>query len=151
MLRKFFFVTVLILFAVTLTNAEEEKYGKEITLKDKTSVTSILTTPEKFDGKQVLIEGKILEVCQGMGCWIEVAGENENEKIKVKVEDGVIVFPKDAKGKTALVEGVVAEVKAEECESGHEGEHKEKEEGGCCSSSAKAKVYQIEGLGAVIK
>lgn len=151
MLRKTILFAALIIFSVSLIRAEEEKYGKEITLKEKTTVSSILLEPEKFNGKSVLIEGEILGVCQGMGCWIEVAGKNENEKIKVKVEDGVIVFPKDAKGKTAIVEGVVAEVKEEACENEHEGEHKEKDSKGCCSGSAKAKVYQIEGLGAIIK
>lgn len=151
MFNKTKFIAVLVLLSISLIYAGEEKFGKEITLKEKTSLSTILSEPDKFNGKPVLVEGTILAVCQGMGCWIEVAGENENEKIKVKVEDGVIVFPKDAKGKTALVEGIVAEVKSDACESEHEGEHKEKEGDGCCSGSAKTKVYQIEGLGAVIK
>ncbi|MBS3946640.1 MAG: DUF4920 domain-containing protein [Melioribacter sp.] len=147
MLKKSLFVIALFLF-VSNINAEGEKYGKEISLKDKTNVSSILTSPEKFDGKTVLVEGKILNVCQGMGCWIEVAGEKENEKILVKVEDGVIVFPKDAKGKTALVEGIVAEVQPSTEEHHSEKDHQHDGDDPC---NPKTKTYRINGLGAIIK
>jgi hypothetical protein len=154
MLKKSLFLLVLFFF-VNRINAEGEKYGKEITLKDKTPVSSILTSPEKFDGKTVLVEGKILNVCNSMGCWIEVAGEKEGEKIRVKVEDGVIVFPQDSKGKTALVEGVVAMVEpSADCHSKETNEHKDaKEDKKDCSASctSKTKTYRINGLGAVIK
>lgn len=147
MLKRSFLIIALFLF-VTKINAEGEKYGKEITLKDKTPVTSILSSPEKFEGKTVLVEGKILNVCQSMGCWIEVSGENEGEKILVKVEDGVIVFPKDSKGKTALVEGVVAEVQPSAEENHDDKEHKHDGDDPC---NPKTKTYRINGLGAVIK
>lgn len=147
MLKKSLFLIALFLF-VSNINGEGEKYGKDISLKDKTSVSTILSAPEQFDGKTVLVEGKILNVCQGMGCWIEVVGENENEKILVKVEDGVIVFPKDAKGKTALVEGIVAEVQPSADE--HQGD-KDHQHDGDDPCQPKTKTYRINGLGAIIK
>jgi len=131
------------------TQAAEEKYGKEITLKDKTPISVILESPEKFEGKTVLVEGTVAAVCEHRGCWIDI--ESENEKIKVKVEDGVIVFPTDAKGKLALVEGVVAEVKDDSCDTEHSESSENKESSGCCSVEKKVKNYRIEGLGALIK
>jgi hypothetical protein len=161
-------LVVALLIAVTIINAAENKYGKEITLTKKTSISKILASPNTFEGKTVLVEGNILGVCQEKGCWIEVAGAKAGEKIKVKVEDGVIVFPKDVKGKKAIVEGTLVEVKAGEGCEGHDEEAKnekmskdEKKEGcgkegeeatSCCGGGEKtAKVYQIKGLGAVIK
>jgi hypothetical protein len=41
------------------------------------------------------------------GCWIYLAGDRDFEKIRIKVTDGEIVFPMEARGKTAVVEGVV--------------------------------------------
>ena len=102
-----------LLLTVSLINAAETKLGKAITLKEKTKVSQILSKPANFEGKTVLVEGKVLGVCQEKGCWIEVAGEKKGQKIKVKVNDGEIIFPKDSKGKTALVEGTVEEVKTE--------------------------------------
>ena len=117
---------VLLLVAITFVSAEEKKYGKEITLKEKTSVTSILAEPGKFEGKTVLVEGKILGVCKEKGCWLDIAGEKENEKIRIKAVEHEIVFPKDALGKTALVEGVFAQVKKEADAKKDKGEHRHK-------------------------
>lgn len=138
-------VVIILLLVVALIKAEEKKFGKPITLKEKTSVSTILADPAKFDGKKVLVEGKIVDVCQEMGCWLDVAGTKEGEKIRVKVKDGEIVFPKNGKGKTVLVEGVVSKVDTKTAM-----EHKDKKEGekDDCTTDA---VYQIKGLGAVIK
>jgi hypothetical protein len=117
---------VLLLVAITFVSAEEKKYGKEITLKEKTSVTSILAEPGKFEGKTVLVEGKILGVCKEKGCWLDIAGEKENEKIRIKAVEHEIVFPQDALGKTALVEGVFVQVKKEADVKKDKGEDKHK-------------------------
>ena len=67
----------------------------------------------------------------------------------VKVEDCEIVFPKDAKGKSALVEGVLTVVTPEGSEEhSHEGHDGHEGEDAC---SVKEKTYRIKGLGAVIK
>ncbi|MEW6653006.1 MAG: DUF4920 domain-containing protein [Bacteroidota bacterium] len=168
------FVLFLIM-AVTFVYAAELKLGKAITLKDKSTVSEILQNSDKLEGKTVLIEGTILSVCPNSGCWIEVAGEKAEEKIRVKVEDGVIIFPQESKGKLVAVEGVVEEVTAKSSCGDHEKEgksekadakdkeksgcggcsgDKEKAEGGSCGSdkgTSSAKKYQIKGLGAVIK
>lgn len=148
MIKKSFLSFILAILLISNINAEGEKYGKEITLKEKTQVSAILAAPDKFDGKTVLVEGKILNVCQGMGCWIEIAGATEEEKIMVKVEDGVIVFPKESKGKTALVEGVVAEVLPSNEEHKEDKDHKHAGDDPC---NPKTKTYRINGIGAVIK
>lgn len=171
---KKYFVLLLIL-AVTLTNAADLKLGKSITVKDKSSVSNILSNPAKFEGKTVLVEGKILEVCQDSGCWIEVAGDKAGQKIKVQFEEGKVSIPKNSKGKMVSVQGIVEEVTPENsCSDDHKKESKSekvvvKEEadgcGGCASASScgdeaksdcgdgekTAKVFQIKGLGAVIK
>ncbi|KAF0150547.1 MAG: hypothetical protein FD143_2550 [Ignavibacteria bacterium] len=169
---KRIFVLFLIM-AVTIVNAAELKLGKAITLKEKLTVSDVLQNTAKLEGKTVLIEGTILTVCTNKGCWIEVAGENTEEKIKVKVEDGVIVFPQESKGKLVTVEGVVEEVTAKNSCGDHKNEAKNdkaevkeksacggcsgdkaKAEGSSCGSdkgTASAKKYQIKGLGAVIK
>ena len=53
------------------------------------------------------VEGTIVEVCEERGCWIRIASDKESQSIRFKVEDGVITFPLEAKGKLALAEGVV--------------------------------------------
>ncbi|RMD50335.1 MAG: DUF4920 domain-containing protein [Ignavibacteria bacterium] len=143
---------ILLIMSITLYAGDGKKYGKDITLKEKTSISEILKSPESFEGKKVLVEGTVVGVCDKMGCWIEVAGEKEGEKIKVKVNDGEIVFPVEAKGKTALVEGEVYSVTVEKKKEGCSDEHKEGDKKACCSKEKKPeKVYQLKGLGAIIK
>ena len=56
----------------------------------------------------VRIEGQVQEVCQAAGCWMTlVASDADGRPIKVKVEDGEIVFPVSARGKQAIAEGKV--------------------------------------------
>lgn len=143
-------VNLLIILFVLVTlfvNAEDKKYGKDLTVTDKTEVTAIIEKPADFEGKKVLVEGTIVDVCEMRGCWIDIAAAEGYEKIRVKVEDGVIVFPMEAKGKTALVEGEVYAVTPAHACSGDCAEKKESEE---CDHET-AKVYQIKGEGAVIK
>ncbi len=146
-------VILLFIFATALLYAGEgKKLGKDLTIKEKTKIADILKDPASFEGKKVLIEGTITAVCQEKGCWIEVAGAAEGEKIKVKVTDGDIVFPKDAKGKTAWVEGNVYSELMDKKDAECKDEKKDDGKKACCAAKKESeKIYQIEGLGAVIK
>ncbi|MCF8261836.1 MAG: DUF4920 domain-containing protein [Melioribacteraceae bacterium] len=142
-----FIITVLI--STVLFAGEGKKFGKEISTKESTQISEILNQPDEFLGKTVLIEGTVLNVCKMRGCWMEIASDKEFESIVVKVEDGEIVFPMEAKGNKASVEGVFYAVEVEE--ENHE--HKEGEtcgeEGESCIH--KTKKYLIKGLGAEIQ
>lgn len=49
--------------------------------------------------------GEIDAVCQMSGCWIDVAMK-DGEVLHVTFKDDKFVLPKDAAGKTAIIEGV---------------------------------------------
>lgn len=87
--------------------AQSKDYGKALTLSDATPISSILKDPQTYDGKRVLVEGLIIEVCEERGCWIRIASDKAFESLRFKVDDGVMTFPMDAKGKTVRAEGVV--------------------------------------------
>ena len=99
-----------IIVAVCVTaglSASVKKYGKDLTLKETTRISDIYADPDGFNGKTVKVTGTIVEVCEMKGCWIALASDKEFQQMRFKVDDGVIVFPLDAKGLTATVEGVV--------------------------------------------
>lgn len=97
----------LVAISATAAQAQVKNYGKQLTLKEQTPISAILKDPHAYHGKRVQVEGTIVEVCEERGCWIKIASDKPFESIRFKVEDGVIVFPLDAKGKQALAEGVV--------------------------------------------
>lgn len=150
-------VLALLMFVISNTyiNAGNgNKYGKEITLKEKTKISAILANPQKFVGKNVLVEGTVVAVCEKRGCWIELASDEKFQKIKIKVKDGEIVFPLEESGKTALVEGTVYEIKMTKEQALEQAKHEAEEHGtkfDPASVKGPSTIYQIKGLGAVIK
>jgi hypothetical protein len=131
-----------------------KKYGNKITLKEKTSVSAIQENPEKYVGKTVLVEGLIVDVCESRGCWIDIASDKEFDKIKFKVDDGVIVFPMEAKGKMVLAEGVFEKLTQTKEQLIEQGLKHAKETGETFDPSSVTKgktTYRIKGLGTVIK
>ncbi|MBI3587239.1 MAG: DUF4920 domain-containing protein [Ignavibacteriales bacterium] len=132
----------------------EKKYGKGLTLKRSTKISEILTHPEKFNGKKVLVEGKIVDVCEKAGCWIKIAGEKESEVIQFKVDDDVIVFPVTEKGKMATAEGKVFTKKYSKEELIEKAKHEAEEQGkkfDPSSITGPQTIVRINGEGAVIK
>ncbi len=91
--------------AALVTAAEGTRYGKGVTLETPTSVATLLATPDAYLGKTVRVDGIVTNVCQEMGCWIELADAEKGPGLQFKVDDGASVFPKDAKGRRASAEG----------------------------------------------
>ncbi len=94
-----------LLFCSAATAADVEIYGNGVEIEEATPIAKILADPDAFIGKTVRVEGGVLDVCPRKGCWIEVG--DEGESIRIKVDDGVIVFPAAARGKIAAAEGEV--------------------------------------------
>jgi hypothetical protein len=144
---------LLFLFISVIAYTQTDKYGKEISLTEKTSISKILSTPEEFVGKTVLVEGEILEVCAMAGCWMELKSDVENQKVKIKVKDGDIVFPVEAKGKVAVVEGTVYKIELTKEEAIEYYEHVAADQGTEFDTetiTGPITLYQIKGIGAVI-
>ena len=142
MIRTHLSITLAALCAFSLAAfAAEKKHGKEITLKETTKISTILAGPEAFSGKEVLVEGTIVDVCKKRGCWIKIAEEGAASPIMFKVTDGVMVFPVESKGSKVKAQGTVAVAK-KSAEAGHE-------HGATCKGCGDVSVM-IKGDGAVV-
>jgi RecJ-like exonuclease len=111
-----------------------QKLGAGVTLTTPTPIKTILSAPEKYLGKEVMVEGEITKVCQMAGCWVMIKDASSPDSIMLKVEDGVIVFPKDGAGKKVTAQGKLEKVDDEA----------QKEAG---STSP----YRLKGTGAILK
>jgi hypothetical protein len=147
---------VLVLFfsvGIILAQTDEANLGAEITLTEKTKISDILADPEAYLDQTVLVEGEILDVCPMMGCWMEIKSDDGEGMIKVKVKDGEIVFPVEAKGSTALVEGTVYKIELTQEKAIQHFEHVAEEKGeefDPATITGPMTIYQIKGLGAEI-
>ncbi len=141
-----------ILAAASVVSAADLKLGKPLVHKELTSIADLASKPDSYVGQTVQVKGKIVEVCQKMGCWMDLA-DDSGKKVHIKVEDGVIVFPKDSAGRTAVAEGKLSKIeltreeaiaRAKE-EAGETGRKFDPE-----SIKSGVTIYQIDATGAVI-
>ncbi|MDV7393101.1 DUF4920 domain-containing protein, partial [Arthrospira platensis SPKY1] len=83
-------------------------YGNAFSVNEALSVEEVLARASELEGQRVQVKAMIKESCPMRGCWVNV--EQAGAEIKVKVQDGFIVFPKSSVGHTGVFEGVVEKI-----------------------------------------
>ena len=107
MYKPVLFALVMMTLTSLCVAAEVVKLGEPLTAgMETTAIEEILADPDVWVGKKVRISGEITGVCVRQGCWMDLASPT-NASMRIKVDDGVIVFPHDAVGRQALAEGEV--------------------------------------------
>lgn len=135
------------LLAMTLpVVAEETKLGSGVSLTDPTPIANVVERPKDYVGKTIRIDGVATAVCTHMGCWMAVApeGAEKGPAVRLKVEDGVIVFPVSAKGKKVSAQGVFEAVGTSAEAKEAAGEHAKHD-------PSASQQYQLKATGAVIR
>jgi cytochrome c-type biogenesis protein CcmE len=130
------------------------KYGKGVSEATPVKLSELMAKPDDYVGKVVKVEGLITEVCPKRGCWINVAGDKEFQTIKVKVEDGVIVFPLTDKGKKVVAEGTFKKMELTKEQAIAKAKNECEEKGtkfDPASVTGPSTVYQIQGTGAIVE
>ena len=110
MLKRFaWFLLVLVglCIAFPFSASAKTSYGKELTDVRVVRIAELTGSPEKYLGERVRVAGLVEDVCPMKGCWIDILESEGSETIRFKVDDGVIVFPVEAKGSEVVAEGVL--------------------------------------------
>lgn len=86
------------------------RFGAPIQKTRAESLASVLESPAKFDGRTVLVEGKVRRNCTAKGCWMELSTGMDKALpgCRVTFKDYGFFVPLDSAGATARVEGAVA-------------------------------------------
>jgi hypothetical protein len=141
-----------ILLSAALLPAAELKLGKPLTARTPISLAALLASPGEYAGKTVQVKGRIAEVCEMMGCWMDLVNE-AGQKIRIKVNDGEIEFPKDSSGKMAIAEGTLNKLeltREQAIARAREEAADKKRKFDPASVKGPVTIYQIQGSGAVI-
>jgi hypothetical protein len=137
-----------VLGVAAATSFEEIKLGTGVSLKEATPIASLTAKPKEYVGKTVRVDGVARAVCAEMGCWMSVVvdeADPASPTVRLKVDDGAIVFPMSAKGKKVSAQGVFQAVGAMDAESKEAaGEHAKQDPNA-------SRQYQIKATGATIK
>jgi len=86
-----------------VTATKNETFGTGANMSDITAIHALLEKPDAFADKEVTVQGTINSVCDKKGCWMMIT--SGDERLRIKVNDGEMVFPFNAKGKTAFATG----------------------------------------------
>ena len=108
---KYLFSLMVALAAMVIVNAQDAesakpgvtygKYSEEGVKPISVNELDKKMSDNKFDGK---IQGKVVEVCQAMGCWAKLKKE-DGSTVMIKVKDHEFAMPLDIVGRTVIVEG----------------------------------------------
>lgn len=139
------------LFAIALISlvaplsAGETRLGTGVSLKDVTEIKALVEQPAAYVGKTLRVDGVATAVCAHMGCWMAVAvpGDEGGATVRLKVDDGVIVFPVTAKGRKVSAEGMFEIV-------GNTGDAKDASEEHAKHDAGASRQYQLKATGAII-
>lgn len=143
-----------ILLAAALLSAATIKLGAPLTQKEQVAIAALTAKPADYLGKTVQVKGKISEVCEKMGCWMMLVDTASKSKVRIKVKDGEIVFPKEAIGKTAVAEGKFVKIEMTKEQAVSQAQHEaeeNKKKFDPASITGPQTIYQIAGTGAVIE
>ena len=94
-------------------------FGEAFTATELVPVDRLVAEAATWDGKDVVVEGVVKEVCQKKGCWHTIATADPNVNVMVKDKEYKIFLPKDAGGKKVHVKGTFAVAEIPEDEARH--------------------------------
>ncbi|MFI5203353.1 MAG: DUF4920 domain-containing protein [Flavobacteriales bacterium] len=86
------------------TAKSAQTFGEEITEEGALPVAVVGESLENADSVQIKLTGTIDAVCKVKGCWMTMK-VNEDVTMRVKFKDYAFFVPKDASGRTAVVDG----------------------------------------------
>lgn len=145
-------LVLLLLCGVMAATAIEVSLGKPLALSEPILIERLMAAPERYVGKTVQVKGKVTEVCEMMGCWMKLVNES-GQSVRIKVNDGDIVFPKSAMGRQAIAEGKLVKFDLTREQAIARAKHEAEEQGRKFDPSAiksGSTIYQIQGAGAKI-
>lgn len=119
--------------AVTVAPGNAQHFGAAIDPGlPSIHLAQIASTPQRFNGQTLRVEGQITAVCQHMGCWMEI--RDEASQAHVRMHGHAFFLPRDVSGHRAAVAAtIVSAAGSTECDGPGHGEH-----------GAPAAVAQIE-------
>jgi hypothetical protein len=169
-MKRFLILSLLMCAMIStpvLAGGDAATYGDGVTLTEAVPIDTLVANPDQYQGKKVRVDGVITAVCKKRGCWMQMSDPSSGNGIRIKVEDGVIVFPYTSMGHEASAEGVFEAIRLspEQIEARMAAEHghaagatcdKEGPRGdgtgaGCDAPIKDQYVFVIHGTGAVIQ
>lgn len=105
--RSAIFLSTLLLCGLALAGAT--KHGAALPAGETVALSKVLSNPDAFAGKDLLVEGTVKSVCTKKGCWMEIAASKEAKAASCRVtfKDYGFFVPLDSQGSIAKMAGKI--------------------------------------------
>lgn len=136
-----------------LVSSADTGFGEPLSDATVVCIAELTANPESFVGKNVKVVGLVDDVCPMKGCWVDILDRQSSETIRLKVQDDVIVFPAEAKGREIVAEGTLRRIDLSPRQAVAWLRHAAVERGETFEEPTEPTaltIYQIEGRGAVV-
>ena len=90
---------------VNLSEGQVVRRGAALGASPAVKFADVLSEPQKYAGKQVVVEGVVERVCQKQACWMEIAPEKGARGVRVEFKDHAFFIPFNSAGLKARAEG----------------------------------------------
>jgi len=82
-------------------------YGGELAINSAIPASQLLDAPGDYVGQEVVVEGRVADVCQKKGCWMVIADGDRTMRITMK--DHGFAVDMNGSGGDCQVQGIVLE------------------------------------------
>ncbi|HEX9619077.1 MAG TPA: DUF4920 domain-containing protein [Polyangiaceae bacterium] len=88
---------------------EAQRFGGRFGGAEPAAFTEVLSDPDRFAGRRVVVEGHVRRACSRRGCWMELAQSpnSDSPACRVTFKDYGFFVPTDSAGAHAKVQGSV--------------------------------------------
>ncbi len=90
---------------------ENKSFGTGANMQKLVAISTLLDSPQQYLDQEVTVAGTIVSVCSKRGCWMKLASDKKFQTLRIKVKDGDMVFPFNARGETAYATGKLSPIK----------------------------------------
>lgn len=90
-----------------VSNTASKSFGADITEEGSVAPDKAKVMLADADSMAVKITGKVTEVCQAKGCWMNVVDDQGGQPIFVQFKDYGFFMPKDCSGKKVTMDGIL--------------------------------------------
>jgi hypothetical protein len=113
MIRKVFLMLMVSFLLASCGNSPEKAAGETSDLLN-ISVDMFWGDPDAYVGKNVLLDGFVVHVCQHGGKRMFVTGDDPDERLQVKTGDNIPAFAIELEGSQLEIKGIIDELRIDE-------------------------------------
>jgi hypothetical protein len=113
MLRGIFSILIIAAIVTSCGNSGTKEISSKSGLSESTTKVefdSLSANPDKYVGKNIIVEGKVVHVCVNSGKKLFITGNNPDVMLFIAAGENMPKFPMELLGSEVIVEGLITKI-----------------------------------------